>query len=122
MNNLLQELYKTYQVEPHKIPKEIPSTSEVIGYDIEWQELTNDKIFKIIDTLLNHLCFSIKKFDDVYYINVNMVIVEVDNKVFVPISTHEAPTLKECMIVTLLGIYNEIPEHYQLAIRNILSA
>ena len=51
--SLLQEVYMLYQVEPYKIPKVIPSTGEVIGYDIEYPEFTELKCYKLMKRLFD---------------------------------------------------------------------
>lgn len=116
MNNL-EELYKLYQVEPRKIPQEIPSSGEVIGYDTQWQEFNELKCYHIIKCLFDiQVRLDIDKQE-----KYNILCLDGKDSIHPEFVFHEdGETLEEAIIKVLITLYDEIPEHYQLALRNIL--
>jgi len=115
--DLLQEVYMLYQVEPNKIPQEISSTGEVIGYDIEypqWNELNCYKIMKRLFDLGIRLDIDKQR----EYSILAQPNQESNMSDF--IFSEEDKSLEECMLKVLITIHDELPEHLQIAIRNEL--
>lgn len=115
--NLLQEVYMLYQVEPNKVPQEIPSTGEIIGYDIEYPKWNELKCYRVMKRLFDlGIRVDIDKQRDY------SIMVQPNQKFITPafIFTEEDKSLEECVLKILLNLYDEIPEHSQLAIRDEL--
>ena len=114
--SLLQEVYMLYQVEPYKIPKVIPSTGEVIGYDIEYPEFTELKCYKLMKRLFDlGIRLDIDKQRE-YSIMVQPNQASSMSFIF----TEEDKSLEDCMLKVLITIQDEVPEYLQLAIKNEL--
>ena len=112
-SSLLQEVYMLYQVEPNKIPQEIPSTGEVIGYDIEYPEWNELKAYKMIDFLLRmRYNLSMDCDEELYCININK------NGIFY--GSVDDESLDVCVLKLLLEIHDKILEAEQQAIRDEL--
>ena len=115
--NLLQEVYMLYQVELNKVPQEIPSTGEIIGYDIEYPKWNELKCYRVMKRLFDlGIRVDIDKQRDY------SIMVQPNQKFITPafIFTEEDKSLEECVLKVLLNLYDEIPEHSQLAIRDEL--
>lgn len=111
--DLAKEVYTLYGVDSISIPKEIPSTGEIIGYDYHYPEWTELKCYRMNKFLLDlGFCVDQIKFDT------NEYEIEVKNKDIFTIG--ESKSLEDCMLEALLKLYDKLPEHYQLAIRNEL--
>ena len=115
--SLLQEVYMLYQVEPRKIPQEIPSTGEVIGYDIAYPEFTELKCYKLMKRLFDlGIRLDIDKQRE-YSI---MVQRNQESNMSDFIFSEEDKSLEKCMLKVLLTLYDEILESHQQAIRDEL--
>lgn len=115
--SLLQEVYMLYQVEPRKIPQEIPSTGEVIGYDIEYPEFTELKCYKLMKRLFDlGIRLDIDKQRE-YSI---LVQPNQESNMSDFFFTEEDKSLEKCMLKVLITIHDELPEHLQIAIKNEL--
>ena len=115
--SLLQEVYMLYQVEPRKIPQEIPSTGEVIGYDIGYPEFTELKCYKLMKRLFDlGIRLDIDKQRE-YSI---MVQRNQESNMSDFIFSEEDKSLEKCMLKVLLTLYDEILESHQQAIRDEL--
>jgi len=114
---LLQEVYMLYQVEPNKIPKEIPSTGEVIGYDIQYPEFTELKCYKLMKRL-----FDLEIRLDIDKQREYSILVQPNQESNMSdfIFTEEDKSLENCMLKVLLTLYDEILESHQQAIRDEL--
>ena len=115
--SLLQEVYMLYQVEPRKIPQEIPSTGEVIGYDIEYPEFTELKCYKLMKRLFD-LGIRLDIDEDETY---NILCLDNSDRIHPEfVFSEESDTLEECMLKVLLTLHDEILESSQQAIRDEL--
>ena len=115
--SLLQEVNMLYQVEPYKIPKVIPSTGEVIGYDIEYPEFTELKCYKLMKRLFDlGIRLDIDKQRE-YSI---MVQPNQESNMSDFIFSEEDKSLEKCMLKVLLTLYDEILESHQQVIRDEL--
>ena len=115
--NLLQEVYMLYQVEPNKVPQEIPSTGEIIGYDIEYQEFTELKCYKLMKRLFDlGIRLDIDKQRE-YSI---LVQPNQESNMSDFFFTEEDKSLEKCMLKVLITIHDELLEHLQIAIKNEL--
>ena len=114
---LLQEVYMLYQVEPNKIPQIIPSTGEVIGYDIEYPEFTELKCYRIMKRLFD---LGIRLDIDKQIEYSILVQPNQESNMSDFIFTEEDKSLEKCMLKVLLTLYDEIIESHQQAIRNEL--
>ena len=116
---LLQEVYMIYQVEPNKIPQEIPSTGEIIGYDIEYPEWNDLKCYKVMKRLFDlSIRLDIDKQENEYCILCS------DNKDRMHpkfVFTEEDKEFDKCLIKVLITLYDELMEHEQTQIRNLLN-
>lgn len=105
-------LYELYKVSPIQIPIEIPSTSEVIGYDIKWQDFNELKAYKIIDFLLRmRFNLSMDCDEELYCVQISK-----DGQWF----SEDGETLKECIIKILMKSHNDLLKIHEQEIRNIL--
>ena len=115
--SLLQEVNMLYQVEPYKIPKVIPSTGEVIGYDIEYPEFTELKCYKLMKRLFDlGIRLDIDKQREYSILVQPNQESNMSNFFF----TEEDKSLEKCMLKVLLTLYDEILESHQQAIRDEL--
>lgn len=115
--DLLQEVYMLYQVEPNKIPQEISSTGEVIGYDIEYPEFTELKCYKLMKRLFDlGIRLDIDKQREYSILAQPNQESNMSDFIF----SEEDKSLEECMLKVLITIHDELPEHLQIAIRNEL--
>ena len=110
---LLQKVYSLYKVEPIKIPQEIPSTGEVIGYDEvfpEWNEL---KCYKVIKALLDYgIRLDIDKQENYSVL--------VQSEFFGFIFTETAKSLEECILACLYNLFDEVSDAVKQSIREVL--
>lgn len=115
---LTEELYMTYQVEPRKIPQESPSTSEIIGYDIEYPEFTELKCYRVLKCLFE---IDIRLDIDINGEDNYSIMVQGNSKSdWDFLFTEDDKSLEDCVIKVLITLYDELPEHYQLRIRKML--
>lgn len=115
--NLIEQVYKIYEVEPIKVPQFIPSTGECIGYDNRVQEWNELKCYRIIKRLTDlGIRVDISKPTDY------CVMVRPEGYSLSPsfIFTEEDKSLENCMLKVLITLYDEIIESHQKAIRNVL--
>ena len=114
---LLQEVYMLYQVEPNKIPQEIPSTGECIGYDVTWPEFTELKQFRI----LKLFCELGLRYDIDKHKEYSIMLQDNGDKNRSFIFTEEDKEFDKCLIKVLITLYDELMEHEQTQIRNLLN-
>ena len=110
---LLQKVYGLYKVEPIKIPQEIPSTGEVIGYDEvfpEWNEL---KCYEVIKALVDGDIRLVIDKDEDYS-------VLVQSEFFGFIFTETTKSLEECILVCLYNLYDKVSDAVIQSVREVL--
>ena len=110
---LLKKVYSLYKVEPIKIPQEIPSTGEVIGYDEVYPEWNELKCYKVIKALVDSDIRLNIDIDEDYS-------VLVESEFFGFFFTETAKSLEECILACLYTLYDEVSDAVIQSIREVL--